>query len=304
MSDTSLHKDLEAANVTDDRRSFDVSKWLQNMQLFATTAIAIGGFLLSTKVDNTNSEIAKAKSQLDQITTQFEKNKKFSDEISKTIDELSSGKPVKAKMTLVRLYTFAENPKEKYILVNLASVTDRAELIETVAALLEGDNPQGIKADVLKQYPMLAAAKARIARKVDRDSPVAQQELTVTQADSPSTPVKPLARAEANLLSQLTPENLTGWIFIGRENSETKQFESDVIASGKTIPTQNQNVTLIQGMNIRLKRPPQYYSQSSLPQLVGSLRKGSTVKILDTSRVFAETGKVGVWARIEVIKKA
>jgi hypothetical protein len=304
MSDTPLHKDFQEENLSDGRMGFAVSKRLQNFQLLATTAIAIGSFFLSAKVDSTNSEIAKARHQLDQITTRFEKNKKFSDEISKTIDDLSVGKPIKAKMTLVRLYTFAEDPKEKYILVNLASVTDRAELIETVAALLEGDNPQGLKADVLKQYPMLAAAKARIARKVDRDSPIAQQELTITQANSPSPPVKPLVRAEANLLSQLTPENLTGWIFIGREKAETKQFESDVISPSKTIPAKNQEVALIQGMNIRLKRPPQSYSQRSLPQLVGSLRKGSTIKILDTSRVLAETGQVGVWARIEVIKKA
>ncbi len=294
----------------EESSSSSISKYLANVQLLVTIAIAIGSFWVSSKVDTAKAEIEKTKTEIDkanqklnEITTRFEKNKKFSDEISKTIDELSAGKSTKAKMTLVRLYTLAEDPKEKYVLVNLASASDRAELIETVASLLEGENPEGLKEDVFTKYPILAAAKAKVARKIDRTSPATEQELNSSQSLDSQNDIKPLLKAEANLLSQLTSENLTGWVFLGRENRETKKFESNVISPADQQPISNQPVTLMQSANIRQKRPPQYYTLDNLPRLVGALRRGSVIKVIDVSRVFSKAGHVGVWARIEVTRK-
>ncbi|MBW4583332.1 MAG: hypothetical protein KME42_27515 [Tildeniella nuda ZEHNDER 1965/U140] len=306
-----ITEESSVVNLERETKGWSLQKFLPSLQLLVTIGIAVGGFLVSTKVDTTKLEIDKANQKLTEITTKFEKNKKFADEVNTAIDQLSGEKPVKAKMTLIRLYTFAdtENPTYKYVLVNLALASDKPELLETMTALLEGDNPQGIDESVFKKYPVLAAARAKLARKIEKEGAVTQQELNTGQPitsnsqNKPSSKAETLVKAEASLLSQLTSKDLKGWVFLGRANRKTKTLESDIISGSQLDPKINQEVTVTQSINIRLKRPPNNYTLNNLPKLIGTSRKGSKVKIIKVSRVYSESGNIGVWAEVEVIEK-
>ncbi|XHX77342.1 MAG: hypothetical protein RBJ76_23330 [Stenomitos frigidus ULC029] len=187
-----------------------LEKFLPSLQLLVTIGIAVGGFLVNTKAEINKSEIEKANQKLSGITAKFDKNKKFADEVTAAIDQLSEGKAAKAKMTLIRLYTLADTEDQtyKYVLVHLASASDKPELLETITALLEGENPQGIEESVFKKYPVLEAARVKLlVKKTEKEGLTTQQELNTDQPLSSNIQSKnlvkagTLTKAEANLLS-------------------------------------------------------------------------------------------------------
>ncbi len=285
--------------------------WLNNLHLLVTIVLAICTFLLN--------------GQIQVIQDRFKRNLDFMHEIKPAISELSENKNIaKSKMTLISLYTLAENDKNKYILVNLASASDKLELMETIYNLLEGEYPQGITADTLKNNSVLTAAKVRLAKKLEKSSspgisPDQTNDNPVRNiGDRNNKQKRELVQASANLLSQLTPNGTSGWIYFGREPTRMgdniiRENISDAIPFNEAqaildspkqggILTTPKYIIIREDINLRSDRPSNYYKVDQLPGLIGVLKKDLKVEVQAIYRVYSVNKRIGVWAKVKVVK--
>lgn len=302
----SIDSSESKTSIQDKTSKFSLKDWLNNFHLLVTIILAIVTSVMSWKFQA--------------IQDEFKRNLDFMHEIKPAISELSESKSsARYKMTLVSLYTLAENDKNKYILVNLASASDNLELMETIYNLLEGEYPQGVPENALKTNSILAAARARLAKKLEES---ANPGIPPSQTnDNPVRNIgaeggkrkRELVQARANLLSQLTPNGTSGWIYFGREPTDLVENVSDAIPFDEVrrilkapnyrgILTKPQEITIRQDVNLRADRPFSYYKVNQLPGLVGVLRKDSKVVVQAIYRVYSANKRIGIWAKVVVTK--
>jgi len=163
--------------------------------------------------------------QIQNVKGSYEQSSAFQDRVFTVSKELQDAKGPLRKMYLIGLYGQARGDREsKVIVVGVAAALCDPDLFQIANGLIKSD-PDHAK---LQQDPILSAAVAfsrcpgaSDPANPDGSPPPERVSSTGQQAKSKSPSPSPasiaLADAQGQLLATLTPENVSGWIFVGHE---------------------------------------------------------------------------------------
>lgn len=250
--------------------------FLQNMQIVTAILVSIFGVVtsgISLKVD--------------QLQKDYTRSKEFTEIIKTSLPDLSGNNPIKAKMSLINLYILAKEEKDKYILVNLAVVSGDRGLMETISDLIADEDPKFI--DIKNQY--IQAAKNKLSEKLE------QKALDKTRQQEGQTDTNS-GVLEAKILGKLTPEKISGWIFLGIK-TDSNQLDKATITNEK-IPSKDSTQEIANNVNLREVQPK---PKDRLGKIIGVVGDGSKVKIEQIQEYINEYGQTTIWAKIQLLDK-
>ena len=263
--------------------------FLQRLQILISLLVTFSGLVTGTLSYFANKNAEQAKSAVEKFDKKFSKSQVIAKEIKDSIPILSDTNTAKAKMALLSLYSLAQDDKDKFLIVNLAVASDREELKKTITEIIALTESSQMKVK-LKKYPPLIATKNESTKSAES-----------FEKKNPNNEGRLPEGRQSEILINLTPQNINGWIFLGRLKKGTKtQLDNSTIDSN-TIPIKNYIVTAKEGLNVRKDKPTNNYTIQELSSIVGGVGKGSRVKIIDPSIILNKNGNQGVWSSIQVI---
>ncbi|HET9342925.1 MAG TPA: hypothetical protein VFO25_08430 [Candidatus Eremiobacteraceae bacterium] len=249
------------------------SKIIDSVQKVVTLVLAIVASITGYQLDLTNHRLAA-------LNEQSDRDKVFSEDLFKEITRLS-GHSVQSKMSFAGLWVLAHDPEAQEGLITVAAVSDDDALKEVANSLT---NERYSLGDIQNSQQLTAARSALIDQVSGSPRPAPKP------VDAAAT------GASANLLANLTPPLLTGYVYLGTAPPRSATLNPGATISVRSIPHVGDMVTPVTNVHLR----DAYPIQSGLGQVIGVVDNTDALQVDDVRSIGLSSSATAVWAKVTV----
>jgi hypothetical protein len=288
--------------------------WLnvtKNIVAVIVSVLAVLATILSTR----NS------SRISAIEHVSEVNKTFADALHEARDVLSSPKePTAAMIEAAQIYSLAETPARKLVLVDIVSKANQNQAIGALATLIrvdddiqhpsERDRPVANEIVALIDSQITTIANAPVPPATAKPpepgvtpsaAPTSGGDVTLTSGSSP-------VAARARLAAALPViQETQGWVFIGDADTDVSQpgqplHEKTMLTDADKVPSKGDSLVACTDLNIR----EHTFVDGQLGSLVAIVRAGTTINVTGPPKSIAGKSPVdgrpisAIWVPVSV----
>ncbi len=246
------------------------------IQRFVTIALAIATAITGYQLNVTNH-------RLDALNAQSDRDKVFSEDLFKEITRLS-GHTTQSKMSFAGLWVLAHDPEAQEGLITVAAVSGDDALKEVANDL---SNQRYSLGDIANSQQLTAARSALIDQVSGSPRPAQK-------------PVDAIATgASANLLANLTPPSMSGYVFLGMAAPGSPSLKPGATVSVRAIPLVGDTITPLTNIHLR----DAYPMQSGLGQVIGIVDGTDDLHVQSIKSIGLSKIENAVWAQVTVESK-